>query len=199
MKVALIGGSFNPPTKMHGKMGAEILRLKLVDEVWYIPSNRHPFADIQASKSRRAPYDVRCDLVAALIQDMAASNPETNGRLRLCVVERDMEGECYTKNVVERLRALYRDIDFLWVTGTDCVADFPKWKYIDWVLENVPLIVYPRAGYPYTGNLGPKHFIIPETAVYTEAVSSTQVRKGSEDLLTPEVCRYWRDVRKLSA
>jgi nicotinate-nucleotide adenylyltransferase len=190
MKVALIGGSFNPPTRMHGRVATEILRLGLVDEVWFVPSNKHPFAASQPHKANRASFEDRCHMVRLLIEDLR------RGDLRVSEVEKSIEGECYTKTVVERMQSRYPDITFMWVAGSDCVKDFPKWVHIDWVLENVTIIVYPRKGHPYVGGLDTsKHIVVQESDVYVEEGSSTRVRDGDLSLLTPHVASYWETIR----
>lgn len=113
--------------------------------------------------------------------------------MQVSTIEFSMRGECYTKNVVEALMALHPHHEFMWVVGTDCVKDFPKWKYIEWVLENVTMIVYPRPGYAYEGGLGPKHIILSDVPLVD--ASSSRVRAGDTSLLTPSVARYWEGLQ----
>ena len=189
MKIALIGGSFNPPTATHGLIGTEILRLGLVDEVWYVPSNTHPFAGEQKHKANRATFRARCDMVMGMLEDLK------DPRLLICLIETETP-DGYTKSVLSALQGGYPQHEFRWVTGTDCVKDFPKWKHIEWVLENTNLIVYPRQGYPYTGGLDPKHTVLDETQVKVGVGSSSAVRDGDLSLLTPSVARYWANLKE---
>ena len=39
MKIGILGGSFNPPHKMHMNMGLELLEKGYLDKVIYVPSN----------------------------------------------------------------------------------------------------------------------------------------------------------------
>ena len=38
MKIGILGGSFNPPHKMHFKMGLDLLEKGYIDKVIYVPT-----------------------------------------------------------------------------------------------------------------------------------------------------------------
>lgn len=198
IRVAAIGGSFNPPTRGHGTIATEILRLGLADEAWFIPSYKHPFANMLDHKAKRATFEERCMLVNKLCEDLVKSDPSLKGKLKTNYVELLIRGECYTKLVIETLRERNKGLEFMWVVGTDCVNDFPKWKHIEWLLDNVTMIVYPREGYPYTGGLGKRHIILDPSKVKSTPGSSSQVRKegSGSDLLTPGVAGFWKSLEK---
>ena len=44
MRVAVYGGSFDPPHVAHGMVASWLLWTGVVDEVWLVPSFEHPFA-----------------------------------------------------------------------------------------------------------------------------------------------------------
>ena len=47
MRVAVYGGSFNPPHVAHAMVASWLLWTRLVDEVWLVPVFRHAFEGIQ--------------------------------------------------------------------------------------------------------------------------------------------------------
>lgn len=191
IKIALFGGSFNPPTHSHTTVASEVLRLRLVDEVWFVPSANHPFKDTQARKATLQPFADRC-----LMLELASSFCP---RMKVEGVE-DREGlSGYTADTVRALQAAHPDHHFHWVLGTDCVGEFGKWSHVDWLLDNVTFIVFPRVGYPpdttspYWGRLQADHVVLEEHMVKLVAGSSTAARANPDGgLLHPGVAAYWK-------
>ena len=54
MRVAVYGGSFNPPHIVHGWVASWLLWTGRVDAVWLVPVYRHAFED--RHDKRLAPY-----------------------------------------------------------------------------------------------------------------------------------------------
>ncbi len=42
-RVALFGGSFNPPHVAHQMVALYVLETQPVDELWFVPTYAHPF------------------------------------------------------------------------------------------------------------------------------------------------------------
>ena len=57
MRVALFGGSFNPPHVAHQLVALYVLETQPVDELWLIPCFQHPF-EKSAGAVRRSAGDV---------------------------------------------------------------------------------------------------------------------------------------------
>lgn len=199
--IALIGGSFNPPTISHALMGLEILRVcAFVDEVWYVPSNHHPHADRHPSKAARPPFEERVAWVRAMVEDLQA---QTRGVVRVCDIESQFTSPCYAKDVLEMLQRICRDHTFYWVIGSDCFEDLHTWMYYEWLAEHVTFIVYPRPGYsgrrqellqinqPATV----KTLVLTPQDVIVSNVSSTFVRNNPDAswAMTPGVAACFRE------
>src|SRR5215207_746315 len=54
MKIALFGGSFDPPHFGHFQIALHILEEKIADEVWFIPAKKHPFGKEMLKDTYRA-------------------------------------------------------------------------------------------------------------------------------------------------
>jgi nicotinate-nucleotide adenylyltransferase len=153
MRVAIFGGSFNPPHVAHQMVALYVLETAAVDELWLVPCFRHPF------DKPLEPFEDRlrmCEL------GVAALGP----RARVSDIERSIGGASLTLRTIRRLEALHPQHAFSLVIGGDLVAEVPSWHGAAELQRTVPFIVVGREG---TGaGAGPA---MPE-------VSSTQVREA---------------------
>ncbi|HEX3345330.1 MAG TPA: nicotinate-nicotinamide nucleotide adenylyltransferase [Polyangiaceae bacterium] len=152
MKVAVFGGSFNPPHVAHVLACALVLSVEDVDRVLVVPAYRHPFA------KPLAPYDDRvamCELGMGRLAGVEVSR-----------VEEELGGESRTLRTLEHLAATHGDWRLRLVIGADILAETPKWFGFDAITRLAPPLVLARAGVEAPG-AGPP--LLPE-------VSSTKVR-----------------------
>ena len=155
VEVALLGGSFNPPHVGHVLAAHYVWSTQALDEVWLMPSFRHPFG------KALTPFEHRVKMCEAICRD-------ASGWLKVSEVEREVPGEGRTVDTLEHLRAKFPGHRFTLVIGSDIVADLPKWKQPERLQELARLLVLHRAGYPAPGAVGPP----------LAEVSSTQVREA---------------------
>ena len=173
MRIALLGGSFNPPHVGHLMNAYYVLATREVDRVWLLPVFRHPFA------KKLAPFSDRmrmCELAAARF----------SGGVEVCRAEADAPGSGKTVETLEYLIGKYPEHRFSLVIGTDILPERSKWTSFDRIEQMAQIIVVPRAGFPAPEAKGPA---LPE-------VSSSEVRERiarGEDvsaLLPREVAAY---------
>src|SRR5215813_12618933 len=67
-RVALFGGSFNPPHVAHQLVALYVLETQPVDELWFVPTFAHPFGKQLADYEHRIAM---CELTAAALGDRA--------------------------------------------------------------------------------------------------------------------------------
>src|SRR4051812_6311472 len=91
MRVALYGGSFNPPHLSHQLAMVCALSTAPIDELWMVPTYKHPFDKPLAPFADRVRM---CELAAA---------PFTP--VRVCRIEEELAGESYTLRTVKALQA----------------------------------------------------------------------------------------------
>jgi nicotinate-nucleotide adenylyltransferase len=150
-RVAIFGGSFNPPHVGHVLLTAWVLALEPVDRLIVVPVFHHPFAkDLTPFADRLA----MCELAFAGVRGVSVST-----------IERDLGGDSLTLRTLERFAADEPTWRMRLVIGSDVVGDLDKWHRWDLVEKLAPPIVVPRAG---AGALSGKA-MLPE-------VSSTDVR-----------------------
>jgi len=153
VRVAVYGGSFDPPHVGHAMVAGWLRWADRADEVWLVPSHAHPFG----KQSR--PYALRLALCRAL----AAS---VGPWVRVSDVEGGLPAPSYTIDMLEALSARHREHAFRYVLGADNLDALDKWKRWDAIAARYAPIVVGRDGYAN-----------PADAVVFPAVSSTDIRR----------------------
>jgi nicotinate-nucleotide adenylyltransferase len=142
MQVALVGGSFNPPHVGH-QLAALYLKATLpLDEVWLVPTFRHPFG------KPHEPFEHRVAMCEAMATDLGPW-------LKVSTAEKDVGGQGRTIELLEWLLPRHPDTRFHFVIGSDILADLPNWKDWDKIQRLVQVTVLYRAGYPAAVAVGP--------------------------------------------
>jgi nicotinate-nucleotide adenylyltransferase len=158
MRVALFGGSFNPPHVAHQMAALYVLETAPVDEIWLIPAFRHAYGKALAPFEHRLAM---CELAARPL----------GPRARVSGVERELGDESRTLRTVRLLQARFPTSAFSLVIGADLLPEVPAWYGGVELQQTVPFIVVGRAGAGGVGAAaGQGHGVaLPE-------ISSTQVR-----------------------
>jgi nicotinate-nucleotide adenylyltransferase len=157
MRVAIFGGSFNPPHVAHQMAALYALETAPIDQLWLVPAARHAFG------KSLAPFEDRlamCRLAAAAL----------GPRVQVSPIERDLGGESRTLKTIRRLQQDHPEHTFSLVIGADLVREVASWQGGEELQRTVPFIVVGRGGVETPGENR------DETAVVLPAVSSSQVR-----------------------
>jgi nicotinate-nucleotide adenylyltransferase len=131
-RVAVFGGSFNPPHVAHVLAATYALSVAPIDEVLVVPVYRHPFS------KELVPFEHRlamCELSLGRIPGVSVST-----------VERELGGESLTLRTLEHLAATHPAWSMRLLVGADVVSDLPRWHRFDRIAELAPPIVLGRAG-----------------------------------------------------
>jgi nicotinate-nucleotide adenylyltransferase len=152
MRVAVFGGSFNPPHVAHVLAVTWVLSTQEVDRVLVVPAFQHPF-----SKSL-APFEERVAMCEAAMGWLP--------RVEISRVEEELGGESRTLRTLEHVAKAHPEYRMRLVIGADLLLESPKWFGFDAIAKLAPPLVLGRAGVTVPG--GP--------AVVLPAVSSTEVR-----------------------
>ncbi|MDB4964094.1 MAG: nicotinate (nicotinamide) nucleotide adenylyltransferase [Myxococcales bacterium] len=160
-RVALFGGSFNPPHVAHQLVALYVLETQPVDEVWFTPVYAHVFGKELAPFADRVRM---CEL---------ATEPLGN-RARVCLAEEDLAQRpgfagSRTLDLVEHLVATHPTSSFRLVVGTDILGETAKWHRWDDVTAAAPLIVIGRTGHEVPAGTTVTGVTMPE-------ISSTAIR-----------------------
>ena len=132
MVIGLLGGSFDPAHDGHVHITREALKRLGLTRVWWLVSPGNPL------KPRPpAPLEARMARARALVGD----DPR--------VVVTDLEALLHTSataDTLDRLRAIYPGVHFVWIMGADNLAQFHRWGRWRHILQTVPVAVMARPG-----------------------------------------------------
>lgn len=132
-RVGLLGGSFNPAHGGHRRISLFAREALGLDEVWWLVSPGNPLK----SKAGMAPLAAR--LASAQAQARGAPIVPT-------AIEREL-GTRYTIDTLKKLRARYPKVQFVWLMGSDNLAQFSRWKAWRNAARTMPIAVIARPGY----------------------------------------------------
>ncbi len=151
-RVALFGGSFNPPHVGHLLAAVYMRSVRGVDEVWLVPSAQHPFGKVLP------PFDDRVSWCEALAKDFEAW-------MKVSRAETQVGKEGRTIDLLHHLIPLHSDTRFSLVLGSDILDDLPKWKAWSEIEQLVEVVILLRAGYPSPRAVGPPLAQISSTEI----------------------------------
>ena len=180
MRVALFGGSFNPPHVAHQLVALYVLETQPIDELWFVPTYAHPFGKQLAAYDHRVAM---CERAAAPLGPRACTS-----RAEAELAARPGFVTSHTIDLVDYLAAQGHQLRL--VVGSDILGDAASWHRWDEVVARAPLIVVGRGGHAL-----PQGSIA--TPVTMPEISATHVRdllaRGASDvsgLVPREVLRY---------
>ncbi|KYF64926.1 nicotinate (nicotinamide) nucleotide adenylyltransferase [Sorangium cellulosum] len=171
-RVAVFGGSFNPPHVAHVLAATYAISVAPIDEVLVVPVYRHPFSKELASFEHRLAM---CQLALGWLPGVSVST-----------VERELGGESLTLRTLEHLAATHPGWAMRLLVGADVLPDLPRWHRFDRIEQIAPPIVLGRSG--FVASVAPH----PDDAA---AVARPALRAA--DVLLPQISSS--DVRRAFA
>lgn len=183
MNIAIYSGSFNPIHIGHLKLAEYVIDHQLADEVWFVVSPCNPLKE----QAELIDEYLRLDMVILAIKE--------NHKLKASDVEFTMPIPSYTIDTLHRLTGIFPEHQFSLLIGSDNALVFNQWKDHTQLLDEFPVLVYPRKGYDFT-TVSVKYptMKLLDTPFYD--ISSTAIRKTILDMkdtakwLHPMVAAY---------
>jgi nicotinate-nucleotide adenylyltransferase len=139
-RIGLLGGSFDPPHAGHLHITRWALRALGLDAVWWLVSPGNPL-------KKRGPAELARRIAACRA---LARHP----RVRVTAIEARLRSR-YTADTLDRLRAAYPGVRFVWLMGADNLAGFHRWDRWDHILRTTPVAVLARPGGQISAGLAP--------------------------------------------
>lgn len=136
MKLAIMGGTFNPVHIGHLVCAEEAVSQYGLDRVVFMPTGLPPHKEIKGGTSAEARY-----LMTAIA---TAANP----RFYISRFEIDKKDLCYTVDTMRHFRGEMPDAELFFITGADAVLEILGWKDPEELLQTATLIAATRPGYP---------------------------------------------------
>ncbi len=135
MRIAVYGGSFDPPHLGHAMVAAWVLWTDRVDAVWLLPCASHPF------DKEMTAFEIRlnlCERLAEVVGDGVST----------CDVERSLPAPNYTWDTLSHLRTKYEQHSFALLVGADTLEQVHLWHRWSDIAEQFDPIIVGREGYP---------------------------------------------------
>lgn len=176
MKIAVLGGSFDPPHLGHTLIARQVLELLDIDKVWIMPVASHAFDKKVSSSS------LRFEMTEIIAEEKIIPSD----------FEIKMGGISRTINTLRKLKKENPDDSFTFIIGSDQLYEFKKWDLWEDLIKEFGLIIFPR-------EIVQKHLkdlvlksldldILPENIILLDHedlilsnVSSSKIRKRVKD------------------
>ena len=138
MVVGLLGGSFDPAHGGHVQLTREAMKRMRLDAVWWLVTPANPL------KARQP-----ADMTVRLAQARAVMR---HPRVTVTGLEAAL-GTRATADTIDRLRAMYPGVHFVWLMGADNLVQFHRWGRWRDILRAVPVGVLARPGWGVAARL----------------------------------------------
>lgn len=133
-RVGLLGGSFNPAHRGHRRITLGAIRALDLDEAWWLVSPGNP---LKIEATDMAPLEARL----ASARRLASRAP-----IRATAIETRLRTR-YTADTVRALRRHYPRTRFIWLMGSDNLAQLHRWRNWRGLARDVAIAVVARPGY----------------------------------------------------
>lgn len=131
-KIALFGGTFNPPHKGHRHVAMTGLSRLGVDQVWWLVTPGNPLKS----------HDGLADLEERVrITRQYADHP----RMVVTAFEANYNFR-YTADTIDFVRRRFPTVKFVWLMGADNLATLHRWQKWREIMRLVPVAVVDRPG-----------------------------------------------------
>ncbi|HMA93937.1 MAG TPA: nicotinate-nicotinamide nucleotide adenylyltransferase [Polyangiaceae bacterium] len=133
MKVALYGGSFDPPHAGHVLAAAYLTCIAGFERVLVVPVYGHAF------DKHPAPFEHRIRLCQLAFAGL--------GAVEVSAIESELEAPSYTISTVRALLSRHQDWQLRVVVGADVLPEIERWHESDELQRLAPLFVLGRSGW----------------------------------------------------
>lgn len=152
----LLGGSFNPAHGGHRRITLFAAGALGLDETWWLVSPGNPLK----AQAGMAPLKARL---------LSARKQARRARIVPTAIEQRL-GTRYTVDTLEKLVRRYPKRRFVWLMGSDNLAQLHRWK--DWrrIARTMPIAVIARPGYDGEAMASPamawlRRYIVPAASI----------------------------------
>src|SRR5262245_63851783 len=129
MRIAILGGTFDPIHNGHLAAGESVAETFQVDEVHFVPAFSPPHKN---SREITSPFH-RFAMVA-----LATISFE---RFRASTLEVDALEKRYTVETLEAMKKAYPDSELLFIVGTDMFQEIESWRNFRRLFELAHLVI----------------------------------------------------------
>lgn len=133
MKIAIYGGTFNPPHRGHVESLQAVYEQAKPDRVLVIPASIPPHKELAAGSP---DAEKRLELTRLAFKELPYAE--------VTDMELTRTGKSYTSDTVEELLRKYPDAELMLAMGTDMFLSFETWHEYRYLIDNVTMLVFAR-------------------------------------------------------
>src|SRR5256712_848707 len=156
MRIAILGGTFDPIHNGHLAAAESVAETFQVDEVHFVPAFSPPHKEPRGITS---PFH-RFAMVALATVSF--------DRFRTSTIEVDVLERRYTVETLDAMKNAHPGTDLLFIVGTDMYQEIETWKNYRRLFELAHLVIVNRPGFPFREDIAP-HQILNENQRVTLA------------------------------
>jgi len=177
MRIAILGGSFDPIHNGHLAAAESVAETFQVDEFHFVPAFTPPH---KTSRGMTSPFHRFAMVALATI---------SIDRFRTSTIEVDALEKRYTVETLEAMKKSFPGADLLFIIGTDMYQEIENWRDYRRLFELAHLVIVNRPGFPFRDDVAPFQLIKEKTVVNLPAtprvfylpfieqpISSTEIR-----------------------
>jgi nicotinate-nucleotide adenylyltransferase len=178
MRIAILGGTFDPIHNGHLAAAQSVAETFQVDELHFVPAFTPPH---KVTSGLTSPFH-RFAMVA-----LATISIE---RFRASTIEVDALEKRYSVETLEAMKKSCPGADFLFIIGTDMFQEIESWKNYRRLFELTHLAIVNRPGFPFREDVVPFEVLTEKKAVtlpekpsvfylpfVRQPISSTEIRQ----------------------
>ena len=143
MRIAILGGTFDPIHNGHLAAAQSVAEVFEVDEVHFVPAFSPPH---KQSRGITSPFH-RFAMVALATVSF--------DRFRTSTIEVDARERRYTVETLDAMKHAYPDAELLFIIGTDMYQEIETWKNYTRLFELAYLVIVNRPGFPFREDVAP--------------------------------------------
>lgn len=133
MKIAIYGGTFNPPHRGHVESLQAVYEQAKPDRVLVIPASIPPHKELAAGSP---DAEERLELTRLAVKELPYAE--------VTDMELTRTGKSYTSDTVAELLRKYPDAELMLAMGTDMFLSFETWHEYRYLIDNVTMLVFAR-------------------------------------------------------
>ena len=133
MKIAIYGGTLNPPHRGHVESLQAVYEQAKPDRVLVIPASIPPHKELAAGSP---DAEKRLELTRLAFKELPYAE--------VTDMELTRTGKSYTSDTVAELLRKYPDAELMLAMGTDMFLSFETWHEYRYLIDNVTMLVFAR-------------------------------------------------------
>lgn len=161
VKIAILGGRFDPPHIGHYLIAKQVLEMYPdIEKVLFIPVSAHQWKPTVASGRQR----------------LAMLESFKEDRIEVLDIEIKREGISYSIDTIKAIKS-ETNAQIFWIVGSDILSEFHRWENAQELVKLATFLVFPRDPYHLPDKLPTGFTLISGKDLISTNLSSTIIRK----------------------